>query len=1556
VTSVSPSVALVGVTTTVTVTGSGFIQSSVVQVNGAAKSTTFVSTSQLQATLAASDLAATGTAQITVVNPAPGGGTSAAVQLAVDNPVPVVTSLSPSIVIAGSAPTTVIVNGSGFISSSTVLWNGSARQTTFVSGTQLQAALTTADLASGLNAQITVTNAAPGGGTSAAAAFTVNNPAPMISLVSPSSTVAGSPSTTVTVNGSGFISSSTVLWNGSARQTTFVNSTQLQGSLTAADLASGVNAQISVINAAPGGGTSAAASFSVNNPAPVVSSLSASAVTITDAGSALLINGSGFVPTSTVLWNGSARTTAFISSTQVQITIAAADVSLASTAQISVSNPAPGGGTSAALPLTIQYAFPTITSLSPSLVVVGSASFTLVVNGTGFAPVSTVQWNGSPRTTNFVSGARLTAVISASDVAAQGTAQVTVTTPSPGGGTSTAAVFTISVYPVPVVSNVSPNSIVVNSPDTPVAVFGSGFGAASVVQWNGTNLTTSFVNSSRLNTTIPAADLTTTGTNTITVFTPAPGGGTSNGVSVSVLVPPAPTLTSISPSAIAIGSSDLSLSAYGSNFVSTSVVLWNGSPRPTTFASSGQLTATIPSSDVAAFGTAQVSVQTPAPGGGITVSLPLTTYLALPANDLVYSPMTQLLYASVPSSAGPTLGNSVVSIDPYTGTLGTPIWVGSEPNKLSISNDGTTMWVSLSGAPSVKKVDLTAGQVTPVELYFGGGWGYNNYATDVAVLPGFPNSVAVSSNLGVSIYDDAVQRPNITTNGGSYLAFGVDASTLYGAGGSSIFAIMAVNNTGIASTTTTSAGSYSNDLRVDNGLAYLTSGQVLNASTGALVGTFAATGPVAPDSTIGRAYILNSGSQFGSSPNQITAFDIATMVPVGSIPVAGVNTGSGAASSLVRWGQDGLAFRTATQVYVLRSMLVRDLSASPADLAVSISPPVSGSTGNPATFTVTVTNNGPSTADHVTLIVTLSSNASPVSTTPGQGICSGTSVARCALGSMTSGASVATTVVVTPITAGSVSVNSSVSGLQADPNLTNNAATASTPVTGSDYSVVPVAYAVVPSSAGAGSATFNVSVNGANFASEAVVNWNGTTLPTTFVSSTQLTATVNASLVTTMGTAVISVTNPAPGGGTSQLLPFTIFQTVALDANNIVFDPFSRKFYASVPSTATQLTGNSIVSIDPLTGALGTPVFIGSEPKAVAISDDGKYLYVVLSGSNEVRQFDIATQSPGTRFTTSSYYGGNFAADYVAVMPGSDNTIATTKYANGIQVWDVSSTGAAPRTPTKTLVNDVYEGGPIAWGDATHLYSNDVGLSPSNMHRFIVSPSSFQETDEASLDGMWNNISFVGGLLYADGGGVTDPSPVAPAPPKLVGRYPTGGGATASVADPAIDRVYFLNANNYGASSCAVSIFDAARFLQLGVVTMGSVCGNALDLTRWGSDGLAFLTTTNISGNGTGQIYLFRGAGVLMAGGSNLSPSISSASPASLTSGADNTWLTITGSNFAPGAVAQWNGQDRTTKYVDASHLMVAIPASDLSAPGSFNITVTNPGTGASGPLSFSVN
>ncbi len=84
-----------------------------------------------------------------------------------------------------------------------------------------------------------------------------------------------------------------------------------------------------------------------------------------------------------------------------------------------------------------------------------------------------------------------------------------------------------------------------------------------------------------------------------------------------------------------------------------------------------------------------------------------------------------------------------------------------------------------------------------------------------------------------------------------------------------------------------------------------------------------------------------------------------------------------------------------------------------------------------------------------------------------------------------------------------------------------------------------------------------------------------------------------------------------------------------MDTNDIVFNPFTRKLYASLPSTATQVTGNSIVSIDPLTGALGSPIFVGSEPTPISISDDGQYLYAVLSGSNSVRRLNLTTLTPG---------------------------------------------------------------------------------------------------------------------------------------------------------------------------------------------------------------------------------------------------------------------------------------------------------------------------------------
>jgi len=81
--------------------------------------------------------------------------------------------------------------------------------------------------------------------------------------------------------------------------------------------------------------------------------------------------------------------------------------------------------------------------LAPESAKPGSSGFVLTVNGTGFVSASTVVWNGSARSTQFVSSSQLTATISASDVAKAAMASVTVVSPPPGGGSSNVVDFVI---------------------------------------------------------------------------------------------------------------------------------------------------------------------------------------------------------------------------------------------------------------------------------------------------------------------------------------------------------------------------------------------------------------------------------------------------------------------------------------------------------------------------------------------------------------------------------------------------------------------------------------------------------------------------------------------------------------------------------------------------------------------------------------------------------------------------------------------------------------------------------------------------------------------------------------------------------------------------------------------------------------------------------------------------------------------------------------------------------------------------------------------------------
>jgi YVTN family beta-propeller protein len=534
------------------------------------------------------------------------------------NPVPTVTSLSPASAAAGGAAFTLTVNGTNFINGSVVQWNGAALTTTFVSATQLTAAVPVGDLANGGSIPVTVFTAAPGGGTSNAVNFAVNDPVPTLISLSQTSATAGGPAFTLTLTGTNFVSGTIVEWNGVALVTTFVDATHVTAAVPASDIAGGGTAMVTVFNPTPGGGTSTSITFTINDPVPTAASLAPSSSVFGGAAFTLTVNGTNFVTGSVVQWNGVALTTTLVSGTQLTAAVPASDIATAGTASVTVFNPTPAGGTSAALTFTITSSnpVPTLGSSSPTSAIAGGPAFTLTITGTNFVNGTVVEWNGVALVTTIVSGTQLTAVVPAGDIATAGTASVTIFTPAPGGGTSSALSFTIN-NPLPTSTLISPTSAAAGGPAFTLTITGTNFVGGSVVQWNGVALTTAFVSATQLTAAVPASDIATAGTASVTVFNSTPGGGNSGGLTFTITGPnPVPTLGSLSPTSATAGGASFTLMLTGSNFLAGTVVEWNGVALTTTFVSATQLSAVVPAGDIATAGTVSVTIFNPAPGGG----------------------------------------------------------------------------------------------------------------------------------------------------------------------------------------------------------------------------------------------------------------------------------------------------------------------------------------------------------------------------------------------------------------------------------------------------------------------------------------------------------------------------------------------------------------------------------------------------------------------------------------------------------------------------------------------------------------------------------------------------------------------------------------------------------------------------------------------------------------------------------------------------------------------------------------------------------------------------
>lgn len=312
--SVSPATILRdGPAASLTVDGSSFLANSTVRWAGTSLATTFVSASQLTAQVPASLLNSAGLFPVTVFTPAPGGGTSGAVSVTVANPAPSLASIVPATLTASTASAGITVSGSSFVPESTVRLDGTSLATGFSSAGVLSATVPAGAIVMPGTYSIDVFSPPPGGGASAMLPLTITYPVPAISSLAPASLIAGSATTSINVNGTGFFAASVVRLDGIPAPSSYVGPTQVQVAIPATLLLAGRTIDVAVFNPAPGGGASAGMPLPVLEP--VLSSLSPATLAVqlpAAPAQPVSVTGANFLPGSVVHFNGTPAPTSYV--------------------------------------------------------------------------------------------------------------------------------------------------------------------------------------------------------------------------------------------------------------------------------------------------------------------------------------------------------------------------------------------------------------------------------------------------------------------------------------------------------------------------------------------------------------------------------------------------------------------------------------------------------------------------------------------------------------------------------------------------------------------------------------------------------------------------------------------------------------------------------------------------------------------------------------------------------------------------------------------------------------------------------------------------------------------------------------------------------------------------------------------------------------------------------------------------------------------------------------------------------------------------------------------
>ncbi|GAB4298373.1 MAG: hypothetical protein Kow0090_13830 [Myxococcota bacterium] len=598
---------------TVKIKGEGFVEATSALVNGK-PATAKIEKDAISVEIPAAQVKQAGEIKLQLANPAPGGGKSEEAKLVIKWGKPIIEKLEPEKVLKHQQSVVIIIRGKNFIKGIKGYLGEKPVGVVLKSESEAQIKLGRDDLATAGEISFKLENPSPGGGFSNELKLVVENPQPILEEVEPMKITAGKEETEVVLKGRAFVEETVALVNGVEHKNLKQRGpTRINLAFSPTELESAKEFEIWVSSPAPGGGTSEKHKLSVVNPKPILKKLNPDKIERFKT-SEIEIEGGGIIPVTKPFLDATELEVKERSKGKLVALLSAKATEKAGVFKLSLKNPEPEGGASNELQFTVLNPTPEIAEIVPSKITTGKEPAAITVKGNGFVAETSIKIAGKELVSKFVDSNTIIFDLPESLRADVAILPITAHTPIPGGGAAKPVNLEIQ-YPEPKLNSLEPDGIRANSPPFELTFKGMNFVKQSSAVFDGQSLPTLFVSPEELKAKVPATAIVKAHKALVKVVTPTPGGGETREIEF-IVQNPYPTLKSVSPEKILAGSPQTALTISGSEFVPGTVARLEGTELKTTFSQETQLSAVIPKEMLSKARETEITLFSPAPGGG----------------------------------------------------------------------------------------------------------------------------------------------------------------------------------------------------------------------------------------------------------------------------------------------------------------------------------------------------------------------------------------------------------------------------------------------------------------------------------------------------------------------------------------------------------------------------------------------------------------------------------------------------------------------------------------------------------------------------------------------------------------------------------------------------------------------------------------------------------------------------------------------------------------------------------------------------------------------------